>query len=523
MSSNWKAHGIKAHCPLHLWAAVKSMSEVCIGRVFCSPVTCFTLWINRILQTAFSICLILFSQIAIAEVVVAGQSIGKSEWKERVRLKSSQYKIEENFETTYKRGPALRIKGRVPAGGIQEAEFFYDENKTLVAAKVLAKNPEKFLQWLGKSSRAKRQPDNSYLFKDLRLRLEVDGDRKMVIVSSHDFDSRFQAQTSGNWLPSWRSIAIWGAACVAGIALIWILFRGRKRLWKYREPLSDYIVGITCVSAILWLFPEMQLGLTTYYLAAYLLGYGVLVSLALRTVRISGWLPRRVLVEHMWVVPMTPLLILPVIVRNVFKSAHYAGLILLLAELAAIFYWYVQPELLLALQIIPLAALVSGGIVRLYCLTYSLVGKGERHEALTVVATLLAWPFVLLGCVAILAFNVLVTCLLGVKAVLAPAFGLGLLGIVFEWHYLTLIAIGLAALGTLPGIAILLFSFSPTGYSMQNFSSDSFYPSMEGTFDFQNSSFVISDFDVNPANGMPMFGGLDVLGNPYGVDFTDTF
>jgi hypothetical protein len=60
-----------------------------------------------------------------------------------------------------------------------------------------------------------------------------------------------------------------------------------------------------------------------------------------------------------------------------------------------------------------------------------------------------------------------------------------------------------------------------------NFSSDDDLSSSTSAFDDDLSSslhdnFYNTDLDINPATGLPMTGGVDVMGNPYGTDIHDS-
>jgi len=47
---------------------------------------------------------------------------------------------------------------------------------------------------------------------------------------------------------------------------------------------------------------------------------------------------------------------------------------------------------------------------------------------------------------------------------------------------------------------------------------DTFDYSTDCHMDEQPSSCSCHDFDINPANGLPMTGCVDIEGNPYGTD-----
>lgn len=43
----------------------------------------------------------------------------------------------------------------------------------------------------------------------------------------------------------------------------------------------------------------------------------------------------------------------------------------------------------------------------------------------------------------------------------------------------------------------------------------------DSSFNFNHSSNLLDDDDINPANGLPMIGDVDIEGNPYGTDLND--
>lgn len=43
----------------------------------------------------------------------------------------------------------------------------------------------------------------------------------------------------------------------------------------------------------------------------------------------------------------------------------------------------------------------------------------------------------------------------------------------------------------------------------------------DSSFNFNHSSNLLNDDDINPANGLPMIGCVDIEGNPYGTDLND--
>jgi len=485
------------------------------------------------MQGLLVLCLLLFTQLTLAGVMVAGQELGKSTWNDRTRLKPAQYKVEEGVVTPYKLGPVLRLEGPLSGKVRGTAEFFYDKSGTLVAARLFTKAPEKLLKRLAKTSAAKREADNVFTLGDLHLRVEEGTGQRFIQISSRAFDESFSSTQSVSSKPRtiWLIIA-WAIACLLAFLLLGVVWRFRMTLWVYRESLADYFVGMAIVSGILYFIPETRLGFRSLVLDAYyLMGYGLILTWALRTVRLSAWLPRKPLVELLWALPTTPLLLLPVIVRNMVKSLHYSGLVILFAQLFGLAYFYLHPDFVMSFMLLPVVGLFGGGIVRLYCITLQLFEKKHWHPAISVGVTLVTWPVIL--AVGILMFSL--QSILGffsfLRFMLLPTIIIIILSSVFQIEWLGAVGIVLPFLGFLSGVAgALIAGMVPTGYSNLDFSAANINPAtglpMVGGFDSAGNAFGFSGFDFNPANGMPMIGGLggiDSFGNPFGSNMNDTW
>jgi hypothetical protein len=479
--------------------------------------------------------LLLFAQLSTAQVIVAGQMLGKSKWNERGRINSAQYKVEEGFATPYKRGPVLRLEGSLPGKIHGTAEFFYDKDDTLVAARVFSKNPDSLLKTLAKSSKAKREANNVFAVRDLRLRVEANGGQRFIQISSRAFDADFSSldpvdvSAGTNWL----TYAPWAIACLPALLAVAVTAAFHRKLWERREPVADYLVGLLAASVnlyrVLHLAPEIWRGFGSVVLGVHLIGYALIVAWALRTVRLSGWLPRKPLVELLWSVPLTPVLLLPVIVRNAVKSFHYAGLVVLFMQLFGLAYYYFHPGLWMSLGLLPVAGLLGAGVVRLYCATFGFFAKRDYDAATAAALAVFLWPAALTVGVLMFGFGAIRGFFVSVLQLLIPAIILGVLGSAFDLWWLEAIGFALPFLGILPGAAGFLAAGTiPTGYSNLDFGAADFSPAtglpMIGAFDTAGNAFGFGGIDFNPANGMPMIGGiggLDSFGNPFGSNMND--
>jgi len=489
--------------------------EVCV--VYFKPI--------RYMQGALVLCLLLFTQLALAGVIVAGQELGKSTWNDRSQLKPARYKVEEGVVTPYKLGPVLRLEGPLSGSIRGTAELFYDKSNTLVAARLFTKNPEKLLKRLVKMSAAKRGANNVFILGDLRLREGVG--QRFIQISSPTFDESFSSTQSVSSKPrtNWLIFSVWTLAFLL-LGVVWCF---RMTLWAYRESLADYLVGMAIVSTVLYFVPETQLGFRSLVLGAYLVGYGLILTWALRTVRLSGWLPRKPFVELLWSLPATPILLLPVIARNMVKSLHYAGLVLLFAQLFSLTYYYFRPDLMMELKLLPAVGLFGGGIVRLYCITLQLFEERHWHPAVSVGATQVTWPIILAVGILMFSFQSILGFFSFLRFMLLPAIIIIILSSVFQIEWLGAAGIVLPFLGLLSGVGgALVAGLAPTGYSNLDFSAANINPAtglpMVGGFDSAGNAFGFSGFDFNPANGMPMIGGLggiDSFGNPFGSNMND--
>lgn len=479
--------------------------------------------------------LLLFAQLSTAQVIVAGQMFGKSKWNERGRINSAQYKVEESFPTPYKRGPVLRLEGSLSGKFHGTAEFFYDKDDTLVAARVFTKNPDSLLNTLAKSSKAKRDANDVFAVRDLRLRVEADAGQRFIKISSRAFDAAFASvapvDTSAGI--NRAASAPRAIACLSALLAIAVTVAFRRKLWERRESVADYLVGLLAASAnlcrVLHAAPEICRGFGSEMLGLHLIGYALIVAWALRTVRRSGWLPRKPLVELLWSVPLTPVLLLPVIVRNTVKSFHYAGLVVLFMQLFGLAYYYFHPGLQMSLGLLPVAGLLGAGVVRLYCGTFGFFAKMDYDAATAAALAVFLWPAALTVGVMMFAFRAIRSFFASVLQLLIPAIILGVLGSAFDLLWLEAIGFALPFLGILPGAAGLLAAGTiPTGYSNLDFGAADFNPAtglpMIGAFDTAGNAFGFGGIDFNPANGMPMIGGiggLDSFGNPFGSNMND--
>lgn len=259
----------------------------------------------------------------------------------------------------------------------------------------------------------------------------------------------------------------------------------------------------------------------------------LILTWALRTVRLSGWLPKKPFVDLLWSFPAMPVLLLPVVVRNAVKSAHYAGLVLFFAQLFGLAYYYLRPDLMMSLKLLPYAGLLSAGVVRLYCVTFERFVKNDNKPVAAVIYTIITWPFFLVRETFVFALNVVQGFLTALLSLLIPIVVLIALGSIFEpISWLILVAFCLPFLAIIPAVVgTFAGSVVPTGYSSMEFGIDNFNPAtglpMMGSVDSAGNLYGTSfnsGFNINPANGQLMiggFGGVDTFGNSYGSNMND--
>ena len=68
--------------------------------------------------------------------------------------------------------------------------------------------------------------------------------------------------------------------------------RQRLALWKLCRVPAGSLVGQALAGVPLYHFPEARLGLRRLVPGAYFVGHALVLTWALRTVRMGGWLPR---------------------------------------------------------------------------------------------------------------------------------------------------------------------------------------------------------------------------------------
>lgn len=465
-------------------------------------------------QLLLLLLLLPIAKLSFAEVVIAGQTIGKSKWNDSRRLPSAKYNLEENAHALYQQGPVLKISGPILGNIKGDAELFYDESATLVAAKCSTDNPTELLNKLARKSGASLGKDNIYTQRDLRLRIEKDAGRDIVYISSPSFDAAFPKPLPEGSQTDWKKVALWSLAASAGALAASIIWKRRLKIWARRETIADYVVGLAVVGTFLIAVKSIDWSASWLIFGECMLGYSLIVTWALRTVRLSGWLPRRPLVEILWALPSTPILLVPTVIRNMLKAARYAGLVLFFAELFGLVYYFLKPGLPIALVLLPLAGLFAGGVVRLYCATFDIVNK-KAPSIVSAVAALVLWPLTLAVFLLIFCYQSVCNLIGSFLFLLIPAVILYISGVLFQSEWVKFASILLPFSGIIPGVAGLLATgLAPTGYGSQGSGSP--------TFDSLGSQ----GWDINPANGMPMFGGIggfDVFGNTFGNNFNDPF
>lgn len=244
------------------------------------------------------------------------------------------------------------------------------------------------------------------------------------------------------------------------------------------------------------------------------------------TTRSANWLPGKYGWQAVLPLLAAPVLALPAFLKKC-KSPQFIGLVLAFFEIAALLAYFF-PELRQAV-FVPFLALIGGGVVRLYAavdgkLTSKFWRAGRIHSFIKAFAAAILFPLGLVVVVLQSALAVVLT-LLSQFALLVVV---GFIGIfVFDTAVPLLVTVGLLCLPALLGVS--LSTFAPTGISGASFDTlgDS---GIGGGFNgFDNNIFgeqgLFGGFDINPANGLPMIGGMggiDIQGNTFGSNFNDS-
>lgn len=494
--------------------------------------------LSLLLKCLILTTLFLFSQLSWAGVVVAGQEIGKATWADHTRLPTKQFKVLEKKDASLHGYRILWIEGQLVGTLKGSAELIYDAGGTLVGiVRIASPKPEAMLKQLAKASRARRLADQRYVSGDLSLRMVAGaaGDGAgLLYISSAALDAQLAAasvEAAGSKpVPGWK-VALWLVGGAAGLVMLWVfgklIWRHRLKFWNARAFIADYLLAFAVVGVIMHGLPAARFGYANLIFGVYFLGYSLVLVWALRTVRYSGWLPRKPVVELLWALPATPVLLLPVVVRNTFRSAHYAGMVLFFGQLLALAYYFFRPGLVGAMLLLVLCGLFGGGVARVYCAVFKWLNRKGRHPLASAAMTLVLWPlYPVVGGIYLL-WTMLVGGLVVALYMLIPALLVWLLAAAAGLEWLKIVAASLPFIGLLPPVAgLFAMGVMPTGYSAYDFTASSFNPStgLPEMGGFGANGFDMGGFDINPANGMQMFGGIggiDVFGNHYGFNDHD--
>ena len=240
--------------------------------------------------------------------------------------------------------------------------------------------------------------------------------------------------------------------------------------------------------------------------AIYGIGCWLVVKWAVRTVRLSSWVPHRHAGHSLLAIAAAPILLVPAVVVNAFQSAFYFGLTLFVCQLLGLLgYFYLGWKVV---ALVPIAMFFAGGIVRLYAYCYSVIDDMDYPAGVIAVLSNLLWPLFLAWMLLQLVWYALGALLSGFWLILLGGFiglflGSGTGGMLFG------AVVALIPLAFNVGAA----GVAPTDVSGMDFGS----PGGSTGFDFDS-------FSVNPANGLPMMGGMggfDIHGNTFGTDFND--
>ena len=187
-----------------------------------------------------------------------------------------------------------------------------------------------------------------------------------------------------------RTMAEYGGGAVATLVILFILWRARKWLWAKRDLIADYVVALGTVLTVYHFALGGRMGYITTTLCV---GWGLLLSAGLRTVRLSGLVPRKRIVELLWVVPATPFVLLWAVVRNMRGSSHYTGLIAFFVQLAVIAYFTIHPNWFVWLALLSFGGFFGGGLVRVYAGTFEELKERGFIPVKAAIAAQVAWPF----------------------------------------------------------------------------------------------------------------------------------
>lgn len=510
------------------------------------------------LLACIALCL---PRMALADVVVAGQTIGKSTWDDGRRIDTKRFEVRPESSTAYTDGPVLTVQGRILARTQGRAELFYDARGTLAAARLHTNAPEKALRALARRSAAREQDPESFVLGDLRLRVESEGEQRFVQVSTPAFDAALKkaAAPGGGLLDRIEKLAAngWLLAAAAGLVLapvVWLLMSARAWIWERRCDVLDHAIALCVTVAAYRAFPQAWLA-PWWAQPVQWAGYWIIATWSLRTVRVCGWLPREPGIEYVWALPATPVLLVPAVLRNAAKSPHVAGILVLFAALVGGALYQAEGDVGTSLVWLGVIGFVGNGVVHVYRQSVDSSAQQEWSARRRAVMGVITWPVTALCLLMVgawegikLFFGVLVAMLLPAVACLAA-------GVVFDLQWLTWIGLCLPFAGLVPAAGVLVaFLVLPLGRlepetrvpapiaapdirTPQRAIAATALPSRDrvtagGGWDSSpavalplaagavTAGIASVGFDpsgINPATGLAMVGAVDTAGNPYGV------
>lgn len=491
-------------------------------------------------------------------ISVAGQTIGQSTASDLAAYDAKHPEMVVWTDAAYQ-DPVLeranvQVSDEVTVAGVRRVhvKFIFDEAQVLQAAWVQpsAKDLQRVLAALTKG--ADEDPADGRIRRRGGVTATlVPGDASEgahIFLSSAAYEQRRQAARDqaaqhADTLAKIR-LGLWVALGALAAFLTYGLVKSTwRKVWQFLQDARFRLADGVCALLPAWLLfeavwgahPVMQAGLFatrtpwagTVWADLILVGYWLTYANAITVVRVSGWLFNGAMWHSLVAAVFVPVLTVPVLIRNAWKSPHFLGVCVLQAQVVALCLY---PFGLQAWVLLPVLSLLSAGVTRLFSVGFEW-GR-ERARALPtsarvwvgVLTGVTLWPVSLLLWLFMLAWST-------IQAVLMLLLG----GLARFYITIPLLLLGYFLLGDgvwailmvlpfLPAVASVVGAgLVPTGYTALPFSEVSYNPSTGlpvyggmGMPDVAGNMWGAPAF--NPATGLPMMGGFDVGGSPFGMD-----
>lgn len=468
-------------------------------------------------------------------LTIADQQLGTSTWSDRSKLKKAGVEFKQYGENENTGGSSLEFDSMLIGKVFGHAIFYYNDSDVLYAIELSVKKKQgkKLTSLVEKELAAKQDRDSSAAKEEAPAWQIFKGEdhirpgNTFFRITTQEFQDKLHAPDPQGFRVSKQAKITLEAL---GFILCCIAFTIAILLMKKKMPAGAQYYAWACIPATAYVYYYLGEGIFTERLLAWSVIYYTIFwcacwltcTWAIRTTSATGWLNKAGRLTGLASLVATPLLLIPAVLRNCWKSAHYMGMTIFISGLIAYgCHRYFDDKISALLIIGPVAGFLGGGLVRLYCGAYKSAPCPRRidYPIVRAVLALFMWPLVFLAFVVVQALSLLLT-MIGMWWLLVIAYIVGSIYTV-ETGWL------IAALVCVPtALNLLVMALAPTGYSGVDFGDELSFASGIGSGGLGGGGGGFDPMVFNPANGLPMIGGMggmDIQGNPFGFDNTNHF